>query len=54
MVANMIAGANFPSLDVGAVIILYLLIGAVVCIPYMKRMHQRAAAMPAQAPVRKE
>jgi hypothetical protein len=26
------------------VIILYLLIGAVVCIPYTKRMHQRAAA----------
>jgi BASS family bile acid:Na+ symporter len=53
-IALAVAGANFPSLDVGAVIILYLLIGAVVCIPYMKRMHQRAAAMPAQAPVRKE
>jgi hypothetical protein len=28
-----VAGANFPSLDVGAVIILYLLIGAVVAFP---------------------
>jgi hypothetical protein len=34
------------------VIILYLLIGAVVCIPYTKRMHERAAAMPAQTPAR--
>jgi BASS family bile acid:Na+ symporter len=33
-----VAGANVPSLDVGAVIILYLLIGGVVCIPYAKRM----------------
>lgn len=43
-IALAIAGANFPSLDFGAVIILYLLIGAVVCIPYTKWMHQRAAA----------
>jgi BASS family bile acid:Na+ symporter len=51
-IALAIAGANFPSLDVGAVIILYLVIGAVVCLPYMKRMHRRAVAVPAQAPIR--
>jgi BASS family bile acid:Na+ symporter len=48
------AGANFPSLDVGAVIILYLLIGTVVCLPYMKRMQRRAVAVAAQNPVPKE
>jgi BASS family bile acid:Na+ symporter len=53
-IALAVAAANFPSLDVGAVIILYLLIGAVVCIPYTKRMHERAAAMPVQTPVREE
>jgi BASS family bile acid:Na+ symporter len=46
-IALAIAGANFPSLDFGAVIILYLLIGAVVCMPYMKRMQKRSAALPA-------
>ncbi|MCU1521353.1 MAG: hypothetical protein JWN19_1738 [Arthrobacter sp.] len=46
-IALAIAGANFPSLDFGSVIILYLLIGAVVGIPYMKRMQKRSAALPA-------
>jgi BASS family bile acid:Na+ symporter len=45
-IALAIAGANFPSLDVGAVIILYLLIGAVVCIPYMRWLQKRTAASP--------
>jgi BASS family bile acid:Na+ symporter len=53
-IALAIAGANFPSLDVGAVIILYLLIGTVVCLPYMKRMQRRAVAVAAQNPVPKE
>ncbi|MCU1541371.1 MAG: hypothetical protein JWM01_2318 [Arthrobacter sp.] len=46
-IALAIAGANFPSLDFGSVIIMYLLIGAVVGIPYMKRMQKRSAALPA-------
>jgi BASS family bile acid:Na+ symporter len=45
-----VAGANFPSLDVGAAIVLHLLVGAVVCIPYPRRMHQRSAAMQAPTP----
>jgi BASS family bile acid:Na+ symporter len=40
-IAFAIAGASFPSLDVGALIILYLLISAIVCIPYIKRMQKR-------------
>jgi BASS family bile acid:Na+ symporter len=51
-IALAIAGANFPSLDFGPVIILYLLIGAVLCIPYMKRMQKRSAAL--LAPDRKK
>jgi bile acid:Na+ symporter, BASS family len=50
-IALAIAGANFPSLDVGAVTILYLLIGGLLCIPYMKRMHRQSAATTAPAPV---
>jgi BASS family bile acid:Na+ symporter len=37
-IALAIATGNFPSLDFGAVIILYLLTAAVVCAPYMRRM----------------
>jgi bile acid:Na+ symporter, BASS family len=48
-IALAIAGANFPSLHFGAVIMLYLLIAAVVCVPYMKLMQQRSAASPAPA-----
>jgi BASS family bile acid:Na+ symporter len=44
-IALAIAGSNFPSLDFGAVIILYLLIGAVLCIPYMKSMQKRSATV---------
>jgi BASS family bile acid:Na+ symporter len=40
-IALAITGATFPSLDFGAVIILYLLIGATLCILYNKWMHQR-------------
>jgi len=36
-----LASGNFPSLDFGAVIILYLLISGMVCTPYMKRMYNR-------------
>jgi BASS family bile acid:Na+ symporter len=42
-IALALAGANFPSLDVGAAIILYLLVGAAVSAPYIARMHRRAA-----------
>ena len=43
-IALAIATANFPSLQFGAVIILYLIIGTIVCIPYMKWMQRRTAA----------
>jgi BASS family bile acid:Na+ symporter len=39
-----LASGNFPSLDFGAVIILYLLISGMVCTPYMKRMYNRQLA----------
>jgi BASS family bile acid:Na+ symporter len=42
-IALAITAANFPTLEFGAVIILYLLIGAIVCIPYMKWMQRRTA-----------
>ena len=45
-IALAIATANFPLLQFGAVIILYLLIGAMVCIPYVKWMQKRTAALP--------
>ena len=45
--AAAITTANFPWLQFGAVIILYLLIGAIMCIPYLKWMQQRAAALQA-------
>lgn len=53
-IALAVAGANFPSLDVGATIILYLLVGAVVSAPYIARMHRSAAISHAQAPERRE
>jgi BASS family bile acid:Na+ symporter len=43
-IALAIASGNFPTLDFGAVILLYLLIGGIVSAPYTKRMHQREAA----------
>ena len=43
-IALAIATGNFPSLDFGAVIILYLLTAAVVCAPYMRRMYRRQAS----------
>jgi BASS family bile acid:Na+ symporter len=43
-IALAIASGNFPSLDFGAVIILYLLTAAVVCTSYSKWMNKRAAA----------
>ena len=39
-----LASGNFPSLDFGAVIILYLLISGMVCTPYMKRMYNHQLA----------
>ena len=53
-IALAVAGANFPSLDVGAAIILFLLVGAVVSAPYIARMHRRATANQAQTPDRRE
>ena len=41
-IALAIATANFPSMQFGAVIILYLIIGTIVCIPYMKWMQKRS------------
>jgi BASS family bile acid:Na+ symporter len=49
-IALVIASGNFPTLDFGAVIILYLLIGGILTGPYTKRMHQRAAARQAAVP----
>jgi len=46
-IALAITTANFPSLQFGAVIILYLLIGAIVCIPYVKWVQKRATALQA-------
>jgi BASS family bile acid:Na+ symporter len=43
-IALALAAANFPSLRFGAVIILYLIIGAIVCVPYVKWMQKRIAA----------
>ena len=51
-IALAITAANFPTLQFGAVIILYLLIGAIVSIPYVKWMQKRTAAL--QIPDRKE
>jgi BASS family bile acid:Na+ symporter len=45
-IALAIASANFPLLQFGAVIILYLLIGAIVCVPYVKWMQKRTAPVP--------
>jgi BASS family bile acid:Na+ symporter len=45
-IALAIASGNFPALDFGAVIILYLLIGAIVSGPYTKRMNKRRPASP--------
>lgn len=45
-IALAIASGNFPALDFGGVIILYLLIVTIVCAPYTKRMQKREA--PAQ------
>ncbi|CAI3800600.1 bile acid:sodium symporter family protein [Pseudarthrobacter sp. MM222] len=42
-IALAIATTNFPSLHFGAVIALYLIIGTIVCIPYLKWMQKRAA-----------
>ena len=53
-IALAVAGANFPSLDVGAAVILYLLIGAVVSAPYIAQMHRRAATSQAQVADRRE
>jgi BASS family bile acid:Na+ symporter len=41
-IALAIASANFPSLQFGAVTIVYLIIGAIVCIPYLKWMQRRS------------
>jgi BASS family bile acid:Na+ symporter len=43
-IALAIAAGNFPSLDFGAVVILYLLTAAIVCAPYTKRMYKRQLA----------
>ncbi|MCU1532865.1 MAG: hypothetical protein JWO49_2436 [Arthrobacter sp.] len=43
-IALAIAAGNFPALDFGAVIVLYLLISGMVCTPYMKRMYNRQLA----------
>jgi BASS family bile acid:Na+ symporter len=43
-IALAIASGNFPTLDFGAVILLYLLIGGIVSAPYTKRMHKRETA----------
>jgi BASS family bile acid:Na+ symporter len=43
-IALAIAAGNFPSLDFGAVIILYLVTAAVLCAPYTKRMYSRQPA----------
>jgi bile acid:Na+ symporter, BASS family len=43
-IALAIAAGNFPSLDFGAVILLYLLIGGIVSAPYTKWMNKREAA----------
>ena len=40
-----ITAANFPTLRFGAVIILYLLIGAIVSISYVKWMQKRSTAL---------
>jgi BASS family bile acid:Na+ symporter len=53
-IALAVAGANFPSLDVGAAIILYLLVGAAVSAPYIARMHRRSATSQVQTSDRKE
>ncbi|MFF5790986.1 bile acid:sodium symporter family protein [Paeniglutamicibacter sp. NPDC012692] len=42
-IALAIATLNFPSMQFGAVIILYLIVGTIVCIPYMKWMQKRSA-----------
>jgi BASS family bile acid:Na+ symporter len=51
-IALAITAASFPSLQFGAVIILYLLVGAIVCIPYVKWMQKRTPAL--QTPDRQE
>jgi bile acid:Na+ symporter, BASS family len=51
-IALAITAANFPTLQFGAVIILYLLIGAVVSISYVKWMQKRSTAL--QVPGRQE
>jgi bile acid:Na+ symporter, BASS family len=38
-----ISTANFPSLDFGVVIVLYLLLSSIVCIPYVKWMQKQAS-----------
>jgi BASS family bile acid:Na+ symporter len=43
-IALAITNANFPSLQFGAVIVLYLLVGALVCFPYVRWLKKRAPA----------
>jgi hypothetical protein len=47
MIAFTIASANFPDVRFGAVILLFLLVNALLCIPYLawQRKHHGVAAV---------